>query len=58
MARGIYISPSQFVSFAEAKKPQAPLVDEIATRARSGDLFGLGFMLPNPVRCRVGSSET
>ena len=48
MTRGIYVSPSQFVSFAEMKKPQAPLVDEIATRARSGDLFGLGFVLPNP----------
>lgn len=48
MTRGIYVSPSEFVSFAEAKKPQAPLVEEIATRARSGDLFGLGFMLPNP----------
>ena len=48
MTRGIYVSPTEFVSFAETKKPQAPLVDEIATRARSGDLFGLGFMLPNP----------
>ena len=48
MSHGIYISPTEFVSFAEAKKPQAPLVDEIATRARSGDLFGLGFLLPNP----------
>lgn len=48
MTRGIYVSPTEFVSFAEAAKPQAPLVDEIATRARSGDLFGLGFMLPNP----------
>lgn len=48
MTRGIYVSPTEFVSFAEARKPQAPLVDEIATRARSGDLFGLGFMLPNP----------
>lgn len=48
MTRGLYVSPTDFVSFAEAPKPQAPLVDEIATRARSGDLFGLGFMLPNP----------
>lgn len=48
MTRGIYVSPTEFVSFAETKKPHAPLVDEIATRARSGDLFGLGFMLPNP----------
>ena len=48
MTRGIYVSPTEFVSFAEAKKPNAPLVDEIATRARSGDLFGLGFLLPNP----------
>lgn len=48
MSRGIYISPTEFVSFAEMKKPQAPLTEEIATRARSGDLFGLGFVLPNP----------
>lgn len=48
MTRGIYVSPTEFVSFAETAKPRAPLVDEIATRARSGDLFGLGFMLPNP----------
>ena len=48
MSRGIYVSPTEFVSFAEAKKPKAPLVDEIATRARSNDLYGLGFMLPNP----------
>lgn len=48
MSRGIYVSPTEFVSFAEARKPQAPLVDEIATRARSNDLYGLGFMLPNP----------
>lgn len=48
MTRGIYVSPTEFVSFAETKKPTVPLVDEIATRARSGDLFGLGFLLPNP----------
>ncbi|WAT87284.1 DUF935 domain-containing protein [Delftia acidovorans] len=48
MTRGIYVSPTEFVSFAETKKPTAPLFDEIATRARSGDLFGLGFLLPNP----------
>ncbi|GKT18670.1 DUF935 family protein [Acidovorax sp. SUPP2522] len=47
MSRGIYVSPTEFVSFAEAR--QGPtLSKQIATRERSTDLAGFGFLLPNP----------
>ena len=47
MKNGIYVSPTEFVSFAETRR--APLLsDEIATRARSMDAAGLTFLLPNP----------
>lgn len=45
-ARGIYISPTQFVSFSESSK--GSLSTEIATRDRSPDLSSLGMYLPNP----------
>lgn len=47
MKHGIYVSPTQFVSFAEQRRSPT-LSDEIATRARSMDLQGLQFLLPNP----------
>lgn len=45
MTRGLYISPTQFVQFAETRRT---LSDEIATRERSIDAAGLSFLLPNP----------
>lgn len=45
MAKGIYVSPGQFVPFAE---PGRSLSQEIATRERSQDFFALGMALPNP----------
>ena len=45
MARGLYISPTEFVSFAE---PRQRLTDHIATRDRTPDFSGLGMFLPNP----------
>lgn len=44
-ARGIYVSPTQFVQFAE---PRQRLSDHIATRERSMDFRALGLYLPNP----------
>ncbi|KGH08724.1 phage portal protein family protein [Comamonas thiooxydans] len=45
-ARGIYVSPSQFVAFSESSK--SSLSTEIATRDRSPDFSSLGMYLPNP----------
>lgn len=45
MARGLYVSPSQFVAFAE---PRKTLTQHIATRDRSPDFQALGLYLPNP----------
>lgn len=45
-ARGIYVSPSQFVAFSESSK--GSLSTEIATRDRSPDFSSLGMYLPNP----------
>lgn len=45
-ARGIYINPTQFVSFGESSK--GSLSAEIATRDRSPDFASLGMYLPNP----------
>lgn len=44
---GLYISPTEFVRFAEGAKPTA-LSDHIATRNRSPDFTALGMYLPNP----------
>ncbi|MDR0996760.1 MAG: DUF935 domain-containing protein [Zoogloeaceae bacterium] len=44
-AKGLWVSPDQFVSFAEPKKK---LARQIATRERSIDFFGLSLYLPNP----------
>lgn len=43
--KGLYISPTEFVSFSESKQS---LSDHIATRDRSIDFFALGMYLPNP----------
>ena len=43
--QGLYISPTEFVRFAE---PLQRLSDHIATRERSLDFFALGMYLPNP----------
>ena len=45
MARGLWVSPTEFVSFAE---PDKTLTEQIASRSRSIDFFGLGMYLPNP----------
>lgn len=45
MARGIWVSPTEFVSFSEPKKS---LSEQIASRDRSMDFYGLGMYLPNP----------
>lgn len=47
MTRGLYVDPDTFVSFAEARRAPS-LSTEIASRARSMDMAGLGFLLPNP----------
>jgi phage gp29-like protein len=44
-AKGIFVSPSRFVPFAE---PGRSLSTEVATRERSQDFAALGMMLPNP----------
>lgn len=45
MARGLYVTPTEYVIFAE---PGKKLTDHIATRDRSPDFTGLGMYLPNP----------
>ncbi|MVX88125.1 DUF935 domain-containing protein, partial [Escherichia coli] len=45
MPRGIYVTPTEFVSFSETTKS---LSDQIAVRSRSIDFYGLGMCLPNP----------
>lgn len=42
---GLYVSPTEFVRFAEPGKTMA---QHIATRDRSPDFFALGMYLPNP----------
>lgn len=45
--RGIYVSPTEFVQFAEPRV-SSKLSDHIATRERSPDFSALGMYLPNP----------
>lgn len=45
-SRGIYVSPTEFVSFAETRQ-RGSLSEQIATRDRSMDM-SFGFILPNP----------
>ncbi|GHK44414.1 hypothetical protein ECZU08_00100 [Escherichia coli] len=44
MARGIWVSPDEFVAFSE---PQKSLTAQIAPQPRDR-LYGLGMYLPNP----------
>ena len=46
MSRGIYVTPTDFVSFGEARATPS-LSEQIATRERSTDM-SFGFILPNP----------
>lgn len=48
MSKGIYITPTEFVSFGENTRRVSSLGDEIATRVRSMDVAGFSFLLPNP----------
>jgi phage gp29-like protein len=41
----MWVSPTEFVQFGE---PSKSLSDQIATRGRSIDFYGLGMYLPNP----------
>lgn len=43
--KGMWVSPTEFVQFAESGKS---LSDQIATRSRSIDFYGLSTYLPNP----------
>ncbi|MBK3336350.1 DUF935 domain-containing protein [Burkholderia pseudomallei] len=45
MSKGLWVSPTEFVTFGE---PDKSLSSQIATRARSIDFFALGMYLPNP----------
>ncbi|QWF64291.1 DUF935 domain-containing protein (plasmid) [Ralstonia solanacearum] len=45
MKKGLWVSPTEFVQFGE---PNRSLSDQIATRGRSIDFYGLGMYLPNP----------
>lgn len=46
---GLYVSPTEFVRFAETERVQRrQLADQIATRQRSPDFSALGLYLPNP----------
>jgi phage gp29-like protein len=46
MSRGIYVTPTEFVSFAETRQ-RSSLSEQIATRERSTDM-SFGSILPNP----------
>jgi phage gp29-like protein len=49
MAAGLYVSPTEFRSFAEKADPMAGgLAGQIATRLAAGDLSGYFGLLPNP----------
>ncbi|MGX2039885.1 DUF935 domain-containing protein [Methylocaldum sp. MU1018] len=43
--KGMWVSPTEFIQFGE---PGKSLSDQIATRGRSIDFYGLGMYLPNP----------
>ncbi|RAW90940.1 DUF935 domain-containing protein [Photorhabdus laumondii] len=45
MARGIWVSPTEFINFSESKQL---FTEQIASRSRSIDFYGLGTYLPNP----------
>jgi len=48
-ATGLYVSPTEFVRFADSERVQRrQLAEQIATRQRSPDFSALGLYLPNP----------
>src|SRR3990172_2072952 len=47
MKKGLYVSPTEFRSFASVDKTRS-LSAEIATRQRSIDFYSIGMQLPNP----------
>ena len=49
MTRGLYVSETEFVSFAQQSEPMAgPLGGQIATRLAAGDMTSFFGLLPNP----------
>lgn len=49
MTRGLYVSPTEFVSFAQQSEPLAgSLGGQIATRLAAGDMTSFFGLLPNP----------
>lgn len=49
MSRGLYVSPTEFVSFAQQSDPMAGgLAGQIATRLQAGDITSFFGLLPNP----------
>ncbi len=46
MAKGLWLDEHRFVAFSAPA--QQGLGEQIATRARAGDFYGLGMLLPNP----------
>ncbi len=49
MTRGLYVSPTEFVSFAQQTEPLiGPLGNQIATRMAAGDMTSFFGLLPNP----------
>lgn len=49
MSRGLYVSPTEFRSFADQADPlRGGLAGQIATRLAAGDMSGFFGLLPNP----------
>jgi phage gp29-like protein len=49
MTPGLYVSPTEFRSFAENSEPlKGPLAGQIATRLAAGDMTSFFGLLPNP----------
>lgn len=49
MSRGLYVSPTEFVSFAQQTEPlSGNLAGQIATRLAAGDMTSFFGLLPNP----------
>lgn len=47
-AKGLYVSPTEFVAFGETNTNIRTLSTQLATRSRRPDFAALGMMLPNP----------
>src|SRR5690242_19034826 len=49
MTRGLYVSPTEFVSFAQQTEPmKSRLGNQITTRLAAGDMSSFFGLLPNP----------